>query len=133
MIKNDAIDNIFDLNYRWGNLVVDVLEDNFDYEYFKPLAVHTFALLFEYKDAQTLPREIMKILFKIKEFASYFVEISLECEMAQAVATAFCDQIEGEWLKIDGEYDENRFAVCDLYGMEFTLDANTFDLSVMME
>lgn len=46
MIKNDALDEIFDLNHRWECLTNDLFEDEFDYEFFKPLAVHTFAFCF---------------------------------------------------------------------------------------
>ena len=132
MIKNDALNEIFDLNHRWECLTNDLFEDEFDFEFFKLLAVHTFAFLFPYHDAENLPREMMSVLFKIKEFASCPVDVSPESNAAQLVAQAFCFHIEDHWLKIDNEYSEEEFAVLDDYGDFCIIDANTFDLSDLL-
>ena len=129
MIKNDALNEIIDLDNRWASLLDDIYEEEFDYDFFKPLAVHTFSFLFTYREAEVLPREIMSILFKIKEFASYPVGgISPEFDAAQLVAAEFCNQIEDCWVRIDGEFDENCFVVADRYGEDHFIDTNTFDL-----
>lgn len=132
MIKNDALDEILDLNHRWESLTTDLFEDAFDYEFFKLLAVHTFAFLFPYHTAESFPREIMSVLFKIKEFASCPVSVSRESNAAQLVAQSFCFHMEDHWLKIDKEYSTEELAVCDHYGDYYIVDANTFDLSEFM-
>ena len=131
MIKNDALNEVFDLSHRWECLTNDLFDDEFDYEFFKPLAVHTFAFLFPYHAAENLPREMMSVLFKIKEFASCPVGVSKESNAAQLVATEFCNQIEDCWIQIDGIFDENCFVVADNYGVDHFIDTNTFDLSDM--
>ena len=132
MIKNDALDEIFDLNHRWECLTNDLFEDEFDYEFFKLLAVHTFAFLFPYHDAESLPRKIMSILFKIKEFASCPVGVSRKSDVAQLVAQSFCLQIEDGWVSIDGKISENEFVVFDHSDDYHIINADTFDLSEML-
>ena len=85
MIKNDALDEIVDLNHRWERLTDDLFADEFDYEFFKPLAAHTFAFLFPYHASETLPRDIMSVLFRVKEFAACPVNVSRESDAAQLV------------------------------------------------
>ena len=128
MIENDALNEVIDLTDRWECLTSDLLEDEFDYEFFKLLAAHTFSFLFRYHSAENLPREIMSVLFRIKEFASCSVSVSQESDAAQLVASEFCNQIEDCWVQIDGIFDENSFAVF-AYGEDHIIDADTFDLS----
>ena len=132
MIKNEALNEIYDLSYRWDCLTNDLFENEFDCEFFKLLAAHTFTFLFPYHSAETLPRKVVGVLFKIKEFAACPVEVSEESNVAQLVANEFCAQIEENWVLIDGVYDENGFVIRDLCGEQYIIDANSFDLSTLL-
>lgn len=138
MDKNDALKEILDpnqiadLNNRWELLTDDLFDDKFDYEFFKSLAVHTFAFLFPYHVAEFLPREIMSVLFKIKEFVACPIAVSRESDAAQLVAQSFCLQIEKGWLSIDDKIDENKCVVFDHSDDYYIIDAGTFDLSEML-
>lgn len=89
--------------------------------------------MFSYRNAENLPREIMSILFKIKEFSFETIVPSKGSYAAQMVARAFCEQIEGCWVQIDGAFDENRFVVTDDWRNKHIIDANTFDLCETFE
>lgn len=134
MIKNDALDVNFDLNHRWKCLIEDVYNDYFEYKYFQLLAVHTFAYLFPYHSKRNIPKDLVSVLFKIKEFAAISNPIcsAWDTHAAQIVANAFCEQMESGWVKIDGSFDENLFVVFDNNDYHL-IDSNTFDLTMFQE
>ena len=132
MLKNDALDEIVDLTQRWECLTADLFADEFDYADFRLLAAHTFAFLFPFHAAETLPRDTMGVLFRINEFGTCPVNVSRESNAAQAVAQSFCLQIEEHWVSIDGAYSENNFVVIDAHDEYHIIDANTFDLAEML-
>ena len=134
MIENDAIDNIFDLQHRWGCLIDDAWDDVFDYDYFKLLAAHTFTYLFQFLTRGILPRESLSVLFKIKHFATFmFSGISDEFEAAKLVAQAFCDQMEDCWVEIEDDFSEDLFVVAGADGEDYLIDTNSFDLTELVE
>lgn len=107
--------------------------EEFDYEFFKSLAVKTFAILFSYHSEEKIPKDIIQIILKVNQFANFPVGgISTEYEAAQMVAMEFCNQISDAWVMIDDKYDENYFAVLCENG-DAILDANTFDLEPIMK
>lgn len=134
MIKNDAIGIASNLNYRWENLIEDTFTREFDYSAFRALAVHTFAYLFPYHSAEELPREVMTLLFRIKEFSCCPVcnERYAEYRAAKLVAYELCDQIAGDWIQINSVFDDNRFVARD-YDKHYIIDTNTFDLSEVLK
>lgn len=138
MIKNDALDEIYDLNYRWKCLIEDLFEDEFDYEFFKYLAVHTFAFLFPYHSAENIPRDVLGVLFKIKEFAECPIKLSCQNvsranDAAQLVAQSFCIQMQEQWICINQKYSEDEFMVLDDCGKHYIIDTDTFDLSEIID
>lgn len=129
MIKNDALNEVVDLNHRWECLIKDLWNDVFDYDFFKLLAVHTFAFLFPYHNSKKLPREIIGVLLKIREFSSYPASLSSEHNYSILVADSFCLQMEKHWVSIDGVFSENEFVIFGYDDTPYIIDANTFDLS----
>lgn len=81
--------------------------------------------------AENLPREMMSVLFKIKEFASCPVSVSKESNAAQLVATEFCNQIEDCWVQIDGIFDENYLVVGERH-IHSAAEKNTFNYNALI-
>ena len=132
MLQNDALDELTDLGHRWQCLLDDVYEETFDYDFFKLLAAHTFSFLFRYRADEVLPRDMLGILFRIAEFASYPVAISRLFDKAQLVAESFCLQLEEGWVTVDGAYSEEQFVVFDRSGDYYLINTDTFDLAPML-
>jgi len=128
----DLFNKIFDLTERWEDSTSALYDEEFETEAFGTLAAETFALLFPYHAAESLPRELLGLLFKIKEFACCPATESPEGEAAQLVAHEFCNQMEDCWVQIDGTFDQERFAVANNLGEDVILDAHTFDLTELM-
>lgn len=124
---------VFNLTHRWECLVEDQQEEEFDYEFFRKLAIDTFQFLFPLNDGKSdIPRDVVKILLLMKAFASYMITISEECDIAQFIADAFCSQITSGWLGIDGKLSKDQFIFEDYKGF-CAIDTTTFDLSTVVE
>lgn len=132
MVKYDP--DVFDLADRWS-AVWDAacFDDAFDFEAFKELAAHTFVYLFQFRSRGILPREILALLFKIKQFADFAPDaLSDECEVAKMVAQEFCNQMEDCWVETEDDDPEDVFVVAGPDDMDYIIDANTFDLTELI-
>ena len=124
---------VFNLTHRWECLVEDQQEEEFDYAFFRPLAVDTFRLLFPLHDGVSdIPRDVVGILLLMKEFASFPIAISEKCDIAQLIAEALCSQVAFGWLTIDEELSEDQF-VFETYNGYCAIDTATFDFSTIVE
>ena len=131
MGRRKAKSELEDLNQKWMRLVDDLYNFKFDYEVFKSVAVQAFAFLFQYRDAESIPREVLKLLFIMKEFAVHHFEGEDECYAAQVATNNLCAQIGGKWCKVDEEYSEDTFVIFIGNSGYYTfVDAKTFELPV---
>ena len=133
MLKNDGIGEIFDLNRRWECLLDDVIDERFDLISFQALAVDTFAFLFPYHATEEFAREVMSLIFRIKEFACFGASRKSYTgwRAARHIAHEFCEQVTGCWALVDGVVDERKFRVHDRKN-DYIIDTKNFDLSEMI-
>ena len=134
MIKCNSTDVVFDLQGRWRCLIDDAWDNEFDYEFFKILAAHTFSYLFELNKSRTLPSISLAVLFAVKEFSVLSCGgISDEYEAAKIVAQEFCNQMEECWVETEDGLSEDVFVVGGPDGVDCLIDTNTFDLAELVE